>query len=71
MPRLGQRSFCSAVLDTYARRCAITNERMLPALEAAHIRDFSDVHQHEITNGMLFRADILRRAVEFLRVGGW
>ena len=57
-PRLGQRSFRIAVLDTYARRCAVTNERTLPALEAAHIRDYSDVHQHEITNGILFRADI-------------
>jgi hypothetical protein len=56
-PRLGQRSFRIAVLDTYARRCAVTNERTLPALEAAHIRDYSDVHQHEITNGILFRAD--------------
>jgi putative restriction endonuclease len=57
-PRLGQRSFRIAVLDTYARRCTVTNERTLPALEAAHIRDYRDVHQHEITNGILFRADI-------------
>jgi putative restriction endonuclease len=57
-PRLGQRSFRVAVLDSYARRCAITNERTLPALEAAHIRKFSEVAEHSINNGILFRADI-------------
>jgi putative restriction endonuclease len=57
-PRLGQRSFRIAVLDTYDRRCAVTNERTLPVLEAAHIRDFADVQQHSINNGLLLRADI-------------
>jgi len=57
-PRLGQRSFRVVVLDSYERRCAITNEKTLPALEAAHIRDYRDVQEHEIRNGLLFRADI-------------
>lgn len=57
-PRLGQRSFRVVVLDTYSRRCAITNERTLPALEAAHIRDYHDVQEHSINNGISFRADI-------------
>lgn len=57
-PRLGQRSFRIAVLDSYDRRCAVTNERTLPALEAAHIRDFHEVEEHSINNGLLFRADI-------------
>lgn len=57
-PRLGQRSFRIAVLDTYERRCAITSERTLPVLEAAHIRDYADVQQHSINNGILFRSDI-------------
>ena len=57
-PRLGQRSFRIAVLDSYGRRCAVTNEKTLPALEAAHIRDFRDVQEHSLTNGILFRADI-------------
>lgn len=56
--RLGQRSFRVAILDTYERRCAITNEKTLPALEAAHIRDYSAVQEHSINNGILFRADI-------------
>lgn len=57
-PRLGQRSFRVVVLDSYGRRCAITNEKTLPALEAAHIRDYHDLPVHSIDNGILLRADI-------------
>lgn len=57
-PRLGPRSFRIAVLDSYDRRCSVTNEKTLPALEAAHIRDYRDVQEHSISNGILFRADI-------------
>ncbi|HYC93356.1 MAG TPA: HNH endonuclease [Thermoanaerobaculia bacterium] len=57
-PRLGQRSFRVVVLDTYGRRCAVTNEKTLPALEAAHIREYRDVQEHAVSNGILLRADI-------------
>ena len=57
-PRLGQRSFRVAVLDSYGRRCAVTSEKTLPALEAAHIRSYRDVQEHVLSNGILFRADI-------------
>ena len=57
-PRLGQRSFRVAVLDSYGRRCAVTSEKTLPALEAAHIRAYRDVQEHVLSNGILFRADI-------------
>lgn len=57
-PRLGQKSFRVAVLDSYQRRCSVTGERTLPVLEAAHIHEFSDVQVHSINNGILFRADI-------------
>ena len=57
-PRYGQKSFRIAVLDAYGRRCAVTNEKTLPALEAAHIRDFHDVQTHTLSKGILFRADI-------------
>jgi putative restriction endonuclease len=57
-PRLGQRSFRVAVLDSYGRRCAITNEKTLPVLEAAHIREYHDLPVHSIDNGILLRADI-------------
>jgi len=45
-PRLGQGAFRVLVTDTYSRRCAVTQERTLPALEAAHIRPYSDGGEH-------------------------
>jgi len=57
-PRLGQGSFRILVTDAYARRCAITNERTLPALDAAHIKPYSESGQHVIDNGILMRRDL-------------
>lgn len=57
-PRLGQGAFRVLVTDIYNRRCAITQERTLPALEAAHIRPYSDGGAHERQNGLLLRRDI-------------
>lgn len=57
-PRLGQGAFRVLVTDTYNRRCAITQERTLPALEAAHIRPYGDDGAHEAQNGLLLRRDI-------------
>jgi putative restriction endonuclease len=57
-PRLGQGAFRVLVTDTYNRRCAITQERTLPALEAAHIRPYSNGGEHEARNGLLLRRDI-------------
>lgn len=59
-PRLGQGSFRVIVTDVYNRRCAVTQEKTLPALEAAHIKPFSDSGPHSIQNGILFRSDIHR-----------
>lgn len=59
-PRLGQGSFRILVTDAYQRRCAITGERTLPALEAGHIKPFSKSGPHEVSNGILFRSDIHR-----------
>jgi putative restriction endonuclease len=59
-PRLGPRSFRVAVLDAYGRRCAVTGERTLPGLDAAHIRDYGAAPEHSINNGILFRVDIHR-----------
>ena len=56
--RLGQGTFRVAVLDSYSRRCAITGERTVPALEAAHIRPYSRGGVHQVTNGLLLRRDI-------------
>lgn len=57
-PRLGQGAFRVLVTDIYQRRCAVTQERTLPALEAAHIRPYSDGGAHEGRNGLLLRRDI-------------
>lgn len=57
-PRLGQGTFRIMVTDAYKRKCAITGERTLPALEAAHIKPFAEGGSHDPQNGLLFRRDI-------------
>jgi putative restriction endonuclease len=57
-PRLGQGAFRVMVTDAYDRRCVVTGERTLPVLEAAHIKPYSLVGQHEISNGLLLRSDL-------------
>jgi len=57
-PRLGQGTFRVMVTDAYQRRCVITRERTLPALEAAHIRPFSEGGMHDPVNGLLLRRDV-------------
>ena len=57
-PRLGQGAFRVMVTDAYDRRCVITRERTLPALEAAHIKPYSEQGAHDLANGLLFRRDI-------------
>lgn len=58
LPRLGQGSFQAAILDAYARRCAITGERVLPVLEAAHIIPYGEGGEHRVDNGLLLRRDL-------------
>jgi putative restriction endonuclease len=57
-PRLGQGTFRVLVTDAYDRRCAVTRERTLPALEAAHIRPYGDGGEHRVDNGLLLRRDL-------------
>jgi len=57
-PRLGQGSFRIMVTDAYHRYCAITRERTLPALDAAHIRPFAENGPNIINNGILMRRDL-------------
>jgi putative restriction endonuclease len=59
-PRLGQGAFRIGVTGVYQRRCAVTGERTLPILDAAHIRPYGAGGEHEITNGLLLRTDIHR-----------
>ena len=60
MPRLGQGLFRVLLTDAYGRRCSLTGERTLPVLEAAHIKPYSVVQRHEISNGLLMRSDLHR-----------
>ena len=57
-PRLGQGGFRVVVTEIYGGRCAVTRERTLPALEAAHIVPYSLGGEHEASNGLLLRRDI-------------
>lgn len=59
-PRLGQGAFRLAVTDGYERRCAVTGERTLPILDAAHIQAFAEGGAHDPANGLLLRTDIHR-----------
>jgi putative restriction endonuclease len=57
-PRLGQGAFRLEVLDAYGRRCAVTGERTLPVLDAAHIKPYSQHGEHRVENGLLLRKDL-------------
>lgn len=59
-PRLGQGAFRLAITDSYERRCAVSGERTLPILDAAHIRAFESGGEHTASNGLLLRTDIHR-----------
>jgi HNH endonuclease len=59
-PRLGQGAFRLTVTDVYKRSCAVTEEKTLPILDAAHIHPYKEGGPHEVTNGLLLRSDIHR-----------
>jgi putative restriction endonuclease len=57
-PRLGQGAFRVAVTEAYSRQCALTDGKVLPALDAAHIKPYSEGGHHSKSNGILLRKDI-------------
>lgn len=57
-PRLGQGAFRISVINAYNRRCAVTGEKTLPALEASHIKPYSRNGPHDPSNGILLRSDL-------------
>lgn len=59
-PRLGQGAFRLTVTDAYERRCAVSGEKTLPILDAAHIRSYREGGEHDPANGLLLRTDIHR-----------
>ena len=58
--RLGQGAFRALVTDAYTRRCAISGERTLPTLEAAHIKPYAESGPNRTENGLLLRSDLHR-----------
>jgi putative restriction endonuclease len=58
VPRLGQATFRIEVERQYQMRCAVTGERTRPALDAAHIKPYSLVKEHSLSNGLLLRKDL-------------
>jgi putative restriction endonuclease len=56
--RLGQGAFRVLVTDAYHRRCAVTGERTLPVLEAAHIKPYAKSGPNLVRNGLLLRSDL-------------
>lgn len=57
-PRLGQGAFRVAVTEAYRRQCAISDGKVLPALDAAHIKPYAEGGLHTKSNGILLRKDI-------------
>lgn len=56
--RLGQNAFKALVQEAYGRRCAVTGDRIVPVLQAAHIRPVTDQGENRIDNGLLLRSDV-------------
>jgi len=56
--RIGQGIFRVMVTEAYHRRCAISGEKTLPVLDAAHIIPFSEEGSYSVQNGLLLRKDI-------------
>lgn len=56
--RLGQGAFRILVTNAYNRKCAISGEKTLPVLEAAHIKPYAESGPHFISNALLLRSDL-------------
>lgn len=56
--RLGQGAFRVLVTDAYNRKCAISGEKTLPVLDAAHIKPYAESGPHFISNALLLRSDL-------------
>jgi putative restriction endonuclease len=56
--RLGQGAFRVLVTSAYERRCAVTGERVLPVLQAAHIKPHARSGPNRVSNGILLKSDM-------------
>ncbi len=57
-PTLGPGAFRLLITDIYRRQCAMSQQRVLPTLQAAHIRPVAEGGLHRVDNGLLLRADL-------------
>ena len=56
--RVGQHAFKALVQEAYGRRCAVTGDKIVPVLQAAHIRPVTDDGENRVDNGLLLRSDV-------------
>ncbi len=56
--RVGQTAFKALVQEAYGRRCAVTGDKIVPVLQAAHIRPVTAEGENRIDNGVLLRSDV-------------
>ncbi|MDQ2880707.1 MAG: HNH endonuclease [Actinomycetota bacterium] len=56
--RVGQVAFKALVQEAYDRRCAITGSKIVPVLQAAHIRPVTNQGENRVDNGLLLRSDV-------------
>lgn len=56
--RVGQRAFKALVQEAYGRRCAVTGDKIVPVLQAAHIRPVTSDGDNRVDNGLLLRSDV-------------
>ncbi|RKY17567.1 MAG: HNH endonuclease [Planctomycetota bacterium] len=58
--REGQGTFKLRLLDAYGNRCAVTGEKVVPVLDAAHIQDYLGPASNHVQNGLVLRTDLHR-----------
>jgi putative restriction endonuclease len=56
--RIGQNAFKALVQEAYSRRCAVTGDKIVPVLQAAHIRPVTAEGLNRVDNGLLLRSDV-------------
>jgi putative restriction endonuclease len=56
--RVGQAAFKALVQEAYGRRCAVTGDKIVPVLQAAHIRPVTLDGENRVDNGLLLRSDV-------------
>lgn len=56
--REGQAAFRLRLLDAYGNRCAVTGERTVPVLDAAHIQPYLGPASNHVQNGIVLRSDL-------------